>query len=391
MKMGLFSSLRRPARNKQVDQDPAVGTAASVKSQPQQPPSPEDAVKFADFEAYIRTVGLEADWNGAQLKHLFGVFDIDGNGWIERSEFEKSLGRLRTLIGALDDPKPVEEHHEAPLPPGLAEWEPIAKTEAVKKASAGIKALEAAFLLAPTGEAAEELRAKTEALAATLRQVIDERVREDQIVKRSDRAIAAGAESFTAIYDSVTDLIKSTQAEGMATLGKELSDERLKERVGLGGAECLQLSKILMVVYEHAAAARPLATALVARIAAVCGITQPAEPTPLKSTVRILEKALLRPGAARGDCERVCDIVRNMIVAESAEQLAKLVRAFLDDNGIVVVRVKDRFKNPSGGGWRDIMVRAPPQPSHRWKPHFRADELTRRRASRHRRRSTTTW
>ena len=105
---------------------------------------------------------------------------------------------------------PKDEHHEAPLPPGLAEWQPIAKTEAVKKASAGIKALEAAFLLAPTGEKAEELRAKTQALAATLRQVIDERVREDQIVPRSDGVIAAGAESFTAIYDSVTDMIKST-------------------------------------------------------------------------------------------------------------------------------------------------------------------------------------
>ena len=107
---------------------------------------------------------------------------------------------------------------------------------------------------------------------------------------------------------------------------------------------------------------------------------------PLKSTVRILEKALLRPGAARGDCERVCDIVRDMIVAESAEQLAKLVRAFFDDNGIVVVRVKDRFKHPSGGGWRDIMVRTPrkrapcPELPSRIIPHIRRADH-RRRAS----------
>ena len=45
-------------------------------------------------------------------------------------------------------------------------------------------------MLAPTGQKAEELRAKTEALAATLRQVIDGRVREDQIVTRSDSAVA---------------------------------------------------------------------------------------------------------------------------------------------------------------------------------------------------------
>ena len=58
---------------------------------------------------------------------------------------------------------------------------------------AQIKELEAEFALNPTGEAAEKLRAKTAELAATLRRVIDERVREDQIVARSDSAIAAGA------------------------------------------------------------------------------------------------------------------------------------------------------------------------------------------------------
>ena len=278
--------------------------------------------------------------------------------------------------------KEAEEKHEAPLPPVLAEWTPIAKTEAVKTAAAGIKALEAAFLLAPTGEAAEELRAKTEKLAATLRHVIDERVREGKIVPRSDGVIAAGAETFTAIYDSVMELIKSTQAEEMKTLGNELSGERLRERVGRGGAECKQLKKLLMDVYKDAAVARPLATALVKRIAAACGITQPAEPTPLKSTVRILEKALLRPGDARGRCERVCDIVRDMIVAESAAQLARLVRAFLDEEGIVVVRVKDRFKHPSGGGWRDIMVRVvhgSPPPASSSLAHSDAEYGPRRR------------
>ena len=78
-----------------------------------------------------------------------------------------------------------------------------------------------------------------------------------------------------------------------------------------------------------------------------------------RQTVRILEKAQLRPGDARGLCERVCDIVRDMVVGESASQLAQLVRAFFDDDAIVVVRLKDRFKHPSGGGWRDIMVQAP--------------------------------
>ena len=44
-----------------------------------------------------------------------------------------------------------------------------------------------------------------------------------------------------------------------------------------------------------------------------------------------LEKALLRPGASRGLCDTVCDCVRDMLTANSAAQLATLVRAFLDD------------------------------------------------------------
>ena len=251
--MGLFLFQKRRGARPRVDQDPA-GTAASVRPQQQLQPPPEDAVTFADFEAEVKAVGLQADWNGARLKHLFDVFDIDGNGWVERSEFEKTLGQVRTLVSKLEDPKPTDEHHEAPLPPGLAEWEPIAKTEAVKKASDGIKEVEAGFALAPTGEEAEALRAKTEALAATLRQVIDERVREDQIVKRSDSAIAAGADAFTDVYDGVAKSIKVTEEAGMTRLAAELSNERLKERVGRGGAECLQRSKVLMEVYGHAAA-----------------------------------------------------------------------------------------------------------------------------------------
>ena len=56
----------------------------------------------------------------------------------------------------------AEEHHEVPLPPALAAWEPIGKTATVKGAAAGIKKLEAAFARQPSGEAAEALRSKAE-------------------------------------------------------------------------------------------------------------------------------------------------------------------------------------------------------------------------------------
>ena len=224
----------------------------------------------------------------------------------------------------------AEEAHEAPLPPALAAWEPIGKVAAVKEAAAGHKELEAAFARQPSGEAAEALRAKAEKIGATMKSVIDERITEDKIVPRCDDAIKAGADAFTAVYDGVNQLIELTEAEGVKALREELSDQRLDERVGRGGAKAQQTKTGLMEVYADAAAARPLATEVIARAAAACGVEKAAQP-PLKATLRMLEKALLRPGASRGLCETVCDCVRDMLTAESAAQLAKLVRALLDD------------------------------------------------------------
>ena len=75
--------------------------------------------------------------------------------------------RLTTELAEASATKPeakAEEHHDAPLPPELAKWEPIAKTDAVKKAAEGIKELEAAFARNPTGEAAEACSAGVSAM-----------------------------------------------------------------------------------------------------------------------------------------------------------------------------------------------------------------------------------
>ena len=262
-------------------------------------------------------------------------------------------GTNRGSTRASDD---GDEEQDAKLPQELEAWEPISKTAAVLEAAAGIKELEAEFAKNPTGEAAEKLRAQTAGLAATLRRVIDERVREKGIVPRSDGVLQAGADAFTVVYDGVHKSIKLTEEAGLKSLGEELSEKRKAERVGRNYEDARQTTNDVMDLYTDAAAARPLATAVVRRIAKACEITQPATPVPLKSMERVLEKVLMRPGAARGDCECVCDIVRDMVVGESTAQLALLVRAFLDDEEIVVVRLKDRFKKPSGGGWRDVMI-----------------------------------
>ena len=302
-------------------------------------------ISVEELDAMLQETGI--DWPRKRKEKLLGALDEDGNGKVDLAEFVKGTEQLLAVLEKLhalgvaqlaakgeeqhEVPlPPAEEHHEVPLPPALAAWEPIGKTAAVKEAAAGIKQLEAAFAREPSGEAAEVLRSKTEDVEAALRSAIDQRVAEDKIVPRCDAAIEAGGEAFTAVYDGVYKSINVTEAEGMKALRDELSDQRLAERVGRGGAKAQQTKTGLMEVYADAAAARPLATEVVARAAAACGVEKAAQP-PLKATLRMLEKALLRPGASRGLCDTVCDCVRDMLTANSAAQLATLVRAFLDD------------------------------------------------------------
>ena len=83
------------------------------------------------------------------------------------------------------------------------------------------------------------------------------------------------------------------------------------------------------------------------------------EQTGLKATKRIVEKAALRPGEGRGRTERVCDVVRAMLVAKDMRTVGAIAEALctLQAEGLVEVRrLKDRFAQPSGGGWRDLMV-----------------------------------
>merc|ERR1712185_890996 len=72
--------------------------------------------------------------------------------------------------------------------------------------------------------------------------------------------------------------------------------------------------------------------------------------------VRILEKISLRAGKGRGQADRVCDIVRDMFLAQSMADIAAMVRQMRESGAIDIMRVKDRFTTPSAGGWRDVMI-----------------------------------
>ena len=79
----------------------------------------------------------------------------------------------------------------------------------------------------------------------------------------------------------------------------------------------------------------------------------------LKKCTRIAEKALLRRGS-KGSVAGVKDIVRAMATVHSMKDANKLIKSLMgmhkaEDLDLEIVRTKDRFEAPSGGGWRDLV------------------------------------
>ena len=81
------------------------------------------------------------------------------------------------------------------------------------------------------------------------------------------------------------------------------------------------------------------------------------EQTGLKSTKRIVEKAALRPGEGRGRTERVCDVVRAMLVAKDMRTVGAIAEALraLQAEGLIEVR---RLKEEEGLENKDPAVQA---------------------------------
>ena len=78
----------------------------------------------------------------------------------------------------------------------------------------------------------------------------------------------------------------------------------------------------------------------------------------LKHLFRALEKTVVKhstdPNLGRAD--NVFDIVRCMVEYKTMDAMAKGVQALENCEDIIVLRVKDRFSEPTPGGWMDLMV-----------------------------------
>ena len=165
-------------------------------------------------------------------------------------------------------------------------------------------------------------------------------------------------------------VIESGEGDGLKAYGAAIMALAADVQKGGGEAKQRDAAEQPGTLLADAARAKPAFDVVVKAVSEASGaalelavLDQPDRrgrtQTGLKKTARIVEKAQLRPGEGRGKTERVCDVVRAMLVAKDMVTVAAIADAFirLGAAGIVeVVRIKDRFSKPSAGGWRDLMI-----------------------------------
>ena len=246
-------------------------------------------------------------------------------------------------------------HDMASLPPALSRFTPLCQESAVQAALEELPALEKALVKEPQSEVAyTALAAGLGRVRGVLERRIDERTREAGIIGVCDRVVESGANHFLGVYVSVYQTIENTedvQAHRVlaACLRRTMRSDEARQRT----ADIAEL-------YRDAVLSAHGFGAVVRGVAERChGATLEFTESKPKRTSRMLEKALLRRGEGHGRAERICDVVRCMIVVRNMRSLQEVLEDFLRlhmSGDVVVVRVKDRFETPSG----DIPINAQP-------------------------------
>jgi len=262
------------------------------------------------------------------------------------------------------------DEHAAKLPEALSTFKTLAKTEAIEAACALLHCLELNVARAPDSkEAVDALGAQLvvvdQVMATEIKKrtegVSDEVAKE--LVEKCEKAITAGNKDFQRVYDNVFNVIKSGDADGTAKYEAAVGAlDAAIEKPAV--AEQRDEAGVAAVLFADAARVKPSFDVVVRELKAATGAglelaVLGAKKTGLKKTSRVVEKSALRPGEGRGRSKWVCDVVRAMLVATSMSAVGSIVRGLLalhEAGALRVVRIKDRFAQPSAGGWRDLMV-----------------------------------
>jgi len=167
--------------------------------------------------------------------------------------------------------------------------------------------------------------------------------------------LAQSKSDFCAMYGLVFKLV---QQEAAYPRAMEAAD-RLEAAVAARGPQTRQAVNRIDVLYESSALKqKPSFDDMVRRLGEDAKALD-VKVAPLKSLARAFEKtAMKKADDNRFDSDRLLDLVRGMLVFQTVEGVAAALELLADpkDRGWTVVRIKNRMREPTGGGWADVLL-----------------------------------
>ena len=165
--------------------------------------------------------------------------------------------------------------------------------------------------------------------------------------------LAQSKSDFCAMYGLVFKLV---QQEAAYPRAMEAAD-RLEAAVAARGPQTRQAVNRIDVLYESSALKqKPPFDDMVRRLGEDAKALD-VKVAPLKSLARAFEKTAMKK-ENRFDSDRLLDLVRGMLVFQTVEGVAAALELLADpkDRGWTVVRIKNRMREPTGGGWADVLL-----------------------------------
>ena len=205
------------------------------------------------------------------------------------------------------------------------------------------------------------LRKNVKELKTVMLEGIKDQIYEENCDTKLEKVVDAGNKHFLDVYKSVYHTIENT--EGVSLEQYKVEVKRAQAVIKSKSAP-RQITSDPVDLLKHALITAPLYEKVVKDLLKDMeknGTIRAEEVkfscAPVKKLQRVTEKSMLK-AKTPGDASKTLDLVRGMVICSDIPVITKMVAALTDlcSNGkIERVRLKDRFNNPSAGGWRDYM------------------------------------
>jgi len=298
----------------------------------------------------------------------------DGSDLHGEDELRNEVVRLRKLMKDADEVKKSGNVHDAAaLPPELASYtEPKLNLTDVAEPLLPLQQQLEAAVDVDEAPLLQKMRAGQEALQLAIAKELLSQLGGAQAcidpAPLSSLADIMGCSNrrFYDVYGAIVKGIMSDEPdayEAYVKVATAIGDHAKANH------KCRQTSEDALEIWIAAKRAGPGFAKILTQVSAAVEGTMGKE-GPLKKMYRMVEKSGLRTENSGGLGDdgslvinwrfgKVCDIRRGFIECTNFDQLRGVLEALKqaeDDGLIVIVRIKNRFTNPSAGGWADCMV-----------------------------------